>query len=541
MDRRRSIPTLACLLFAGLSLLAAAIMYVATHWGPTVSSDGVVYLLSADSFARGEGLGITWGSGRFHALDGFPPLYSLIVALLEKSGLGMVAAARVVSVVSFAGLVGGVGALTMRATRSLGLGLSVSVFLMTSPLLIGQFANAGSEGPFYLAGLSGLVLALVADQTHRWRDWLLVGILLGLSFLSRYMGVAMILSTAVYVTFTGTDPLRRRLGQAATMVVIAFGMIVPWLVWTHTTSGSVGGKSAHAISDLWGASEPLRAGLIDILWGWLPLVGQTGASYRVRGILLVLVVLGMLAVVFAVVSMARRRPGRFAQAMLMVRFALLFLTFAIVYAAVHAVAFLMASPTPDVSLRILAPLDVAGVLVALAVAGSIPMLRSSRKALLLLPAAVLVVVAIPNGLESFNLVTSLERDGGGYTGRGWRSYELLAAVGELPRGTPIITNAPDAIIFLTGRPTYWIPEIMRGEPDPYGSRFGDHPDQSEEEQAFREKGGVLVIAPGIEAQLRQIYGDDAPVRLEAMTRELKVVWREGNDQAIFSYPDSGEP
>lgn len=150
-------------LILALSLLGAGLMASATRWGPTVYSDGVVYLLSADSLAKGDGLGITWGSGRFHALDGFPPLYSLVVALLETLGLGLIPAARLVSVAGYGALIGIVGVLAMRATASAGLGLSVCVFVLTSPLLLVQFASAGSEGVFYLTGIAGLTLLLVAE------------------------------------------------------------------------------------------------------------------------------------------------------------------------------------------------------------------------------------------------------------------------------------------------------------------------------------------------------------------------------------------
>ncbi len=88
----------ACMLIALVG--AAGLSYTMPH-GPTVFSDGVVYLLSADNLVKGEGFGIVWGSGRFHPLAGYPPLYPILVALAELPGLGMLAAARATAVAAY--------------------------------------------------------------------------------------------------------------------------------------------------------------------------------------------------------------------------------------------------------------------------------------------------------------------------------------------------------------------------------------------------------------------------------------------------------
>jgi hypothetical protein len=293
--------------------------------------------------------------------------------------------------------------------------------------------------------------------------------------------------------------------------------------------------------DLWAASEPLRAGLIDITWKWLPLLGEIQASYRARGVVLLVALSGVIGVLIASVAVARRQPGDHTTVILLARWGILFWLWGVFYALVHAAAYLAAYPTPDVSIRILTPLYISGVMAALGVAWLVPAFGRSRSPMIAFPLIALVLVAIPNGRQSIQLASVLNRDGEGYASRMWQTSELVAAVSTLPEGMPIITNAPDIIIFLTGKPTYWLPEIMRGEASPDSSMFGDHPERSEEERAFRERGGVLVLAPGVEAQLRPIYGEKTRDRLEAMTGGLRVLWWNGPDQAIYSYPGDGEP
>jgi 4-amino-4-deoxy-L-arabinose transferase-like glycosyltransferase len=541
MRSERLIKALPTLLILAVSLLGVGLMVYATRWGPTVYSDGVVYLLSADSLAKGDGLGITWGSGRFHALDGFPPLYSLVVALLETMGLSMVSAARLVSVAGFGALIGAMGVLGMRATHSVGVGLSVCLLLVTSPLLLAQFANAGSEGVFYLTGLSGLVLLLVAEESGRRGVWALAAVLLGLAFLSRYVGVSLILTASLFTAFAAGWPSRGRLWKGARVAAIAIGMMLPWLLWTHSTSGTLGGKTPHVLGNLWAESEPLRAGLIDITWKWLPLLGGIQASYRVRGIVLLVALLSLIGILIACVAAARRPPGELTGVVPLARWGAVLLLWGVLYALVHAVAFLTAYPTPDISLRILTPLNLSGAMAALGVAWLVPKVSRPRSPLVALPLVALLLLVIPNARQSIQLANSLNREGEGFTSRTWQDSKLIAAVRQLPEGTPIITNAPDAIIFLTGRPTYWIPEIMRGLESPEFSTFGEHPERSEEERAFRERGGVLVFAPGIESQLQTIYRERTRDRLESMTHGLRVLWWNGPDQAIYSYPEVGGP
>jgi hypothetical protein len=529
------------LLIIAVSLLGMGLMAYATRWGPTVSSDGVVYLLSADGLAKGTGLGITWGSGRFHALDGFPPLYSLVVALLERVGLSMLSAARLVSVVCYGALIGVMSLLGLRATRSVGTGLSVCIFLVTSPLLFRQFASAGSEGLFYLTGLSGFMLLLIAEQTGRRRDWALAAVLLGLAFLSRYVGVSLILTGCLFAVFAVGWPVRGRLWKGAMVAAIAIGMMLPWLFWTQLTSGTVGGKTPHALGDLWAESEPLRAGIIDFMWTSLPLLGGMQASYRVRGVVLVVVLMSLIVFLIGSVAAARRRPGEHTGVVPLVNWGALFLLWGVLYALVHAVAYLTAYPTPTVSVRLLTPLYISGAIAGLGVVWLIPRVFGLRTLLIALPVVALLLLVVPNGRQTMQLANALNRQGDGFTSRSWQTSELIAAVSELPDGTPIITNAPDALIFLTGRPTYWIPEIMRGQEAPDSSPFGAHPERSEEERAFRDRGGVLVFAPGIEAQLQSIYGERTRDRLESMTRGLRVLWWNGPDQAIYTYPESESP
>ena len=75
---------------------------------------------------------------------------------------------------------------------------------------------------------------------------------------------------------------------------------------------------------------------------------------------------------------------------------------------------------------------------------------------------------------------------------GWES-PVIEAINGLPVDTQIITNQPDAVLFLTGRPAHWIPEIVAQKPVEQNLRFGDG--GTYQENIFRDKGRCSGIIP----------------------------------------------
>src|SRR6185436_9214017 len=59
-------------------------------------------------------------------------------------------------------------------------------------------------------------------------------------------------------------------------------------------------------------------------------------------------------------------------------------------------------------------------------------------------------------------------DGQGYASRQWKESETVQRVRSLAPGTPIYSNAPDGVYYLTGRPAILVPEktvFVTGRPN----------------------------------------------------------------------------
>jgi len=138
---------------------------------------------------------------------------------------------------------------------------------------------------------------------------------------------------------------------------------------------------------------------------------------------------------------------------------------------------------------------------------------------------------LPHSLET---VSRLHAEGYGYTSRMWQQSELIAQVRSLPPGTPLISNQPAPIFFLTGRPSYDLVSSLAhadrpANIEPYGSNPGD-PNQI----LFRDRrAGLVIFDLGIYEQLRGIYGEDPMETLRRLTDGLEVAVRVGDGVVFF--------
>jgi hypothetical protein len=75
-----------------------------------------------------------------------------------------------------------------------------------------------------------------------------------------------------------------------------------------------------------------------------------------------------------------------------------------------------------------------------------------------------------HGVRGFHWLTAAQADGPGYASRAWKNSASIAFVRDAPADVPIYSNGYDAIYYLTGRRTFYLPEKIihgTGRPNPY--------------------------------------------------------------------------
>jgi 4-amino-4-deoxy-L-arabinose transferase-like glycosyltransferase len=105
---------------------------------------------------------------------------------------------------------------------------------------------AMSEPVFLLTGFAGLALLAAYLARPRAITLAMAALLIGLAFLSRYLGVAFILAGALVLLLmpvSDEEPFLHRLRRSLVFGAIAALPMVIWLALDYFSSGTIGGRS----------------------------------------------------------------------------------------------------------------------------------------------------------------------------------------------------------------------------------------------------------------------------------------------------------
>ena len=527
-------PYAICLAFSVAG--AIGIAYATVH-GPWAFSDSTAYVVSAMNFARGKGLGLIQASGDFSPLLHYPPLYPLVLSAAAFFHLDVLGAARWLNVLLFGSLVWAVGRLAYRGTRSTWLSFLVQSILLSSPVLTYLYCGAMSEPLFILLTMLGLSVMAKALTSSDRSQFVLAGCAAGLASLTRYTGVALAAVGVAAVLVLGTGSTRQRVSNGLTYLLIAVAPLAAWTLGTGLIRGAPAVRSlALPLGSLWEASRPLRADVADTIWRLLPYSSRLPhPPYWLIHAVWITTLLGIVAIGIGAVMKTRRSASAQSEdrPSLGVLVALL-ASYVLVYMGFVSLAFLFTWPMPDINERMLSPVLIpaylSGILAFPAAVGMRPRIRF----LLVIPVALAVGAVLSTAPAAIWTLNALHVDGAGYTSVAWRDSETVEAVMALSPSVPLISNESAALLLLTGRPAYDIPQFLELPPRPMFTRFGSAL-ASPEEQAFRQRGAALVVFDTAVSQLQGVDTEEASSRIAELTDGLVLLGRFA-DGAIYFYP-----
>jgi hypothetical protein len=404
-------------------LAAVVAVVLATGKGLYVSPDAVFYVGTARNWL--DGRGFTPPAG-LPPLEHFPPGFTWVLVAMGRLGLDPLTGARVVNALAFGAVVLLVGLVVRSRTGSLPAAFVASVLAAAAVDLLALSGSALSEPLFILLAIAGLVA--LAVYLERPSPALLAGAsaLAAAAFLTRYVGIAVVVAGVAGLLW------RRRWVAAGVFGVAA---VAPVALWLLSADGGAGDRSValHLFgADYLGqAVRPLARWVVP--WPGPPI-----------GFLLAVVVV-------AAGVVAARRTATTPLTWLLVAFTL-------AYLVVLVANRILTDATGRLDARFLAPLHVVAILLA------VPALHRLKPPALYVAGA--VVVAQVAGALSWTAGgvsdDSIRRRG--YTASAVEGSVLLATPGE-----PLYSNAPDAVIFVTGRPALAIPaekDYLTGRANP---------------------------------------------------------------------------
>jgi 4-amino-4-deoxy-L-arabinose transferase-like glycosyltransferase len=517
-----------------LSLLGMSILYYATPWGPSVGSDSVYYITSAENLYKGIGFGLPWGNTALRPYAGNPPLYPFAVLGFLFLGFDVVSAARWVNILLFGALVFSLGWFVFHQTRSVLLALGVSILAIVLPHMFDVFSSAMSEPLFYVLFFVASFLFLQYLEKHDLKLLVGVAVFLGLAFLTRYTALAAMAATGVLLLFAGPKPWKKKITHAVLLAVLAALPGIAWLLYSYNMTSEVAEREFVAVTNLWRASASFRLAMVDIWWNWIPFSDLLSIDYNIQKY--VFAVFG-LALVASLAWIGRdyilNRPDLSAEKQRAVLWITYFQLFSLFYIIIYGAAILFAHPTPDLIPRIFFPLFWGILFIFL---GICFYMHQLQKGWLWVGIGFLVLIMVANLPITLQHASQMHENGGGYTSRFWRESPVLLALKDIPYGTPIITNEPAAVLFLTGRPAHWLPDLSKSGVVDELVMFGDA-DTGVEEQTFRQQKGALVLFPTVYWQLHLFYEDKTDMRLETMLEGLEIYADFSGYSGIYFYPN----
>jgi 4-amino-4-deoxy-L-arabinose transferase-like glycosyltransferase len=251
---------------AAAALIGACILWISTRWGIGLYTDSIVYIGAARSILEGDGLSFFTDVGEFAPVTQYPPLYSYLVAAFAMLGFDPLEGARWISVLFFAGNAILVTCIVYRSTSSYIASLIATFFALSSFPMIYIHSQALTEPMFIFLVLLGFAfLALYLQHSRLWMIYA-ASLIIGLSCIARYVGVAFVLTGTMVVLCLGETTWKQKFAHAILFGALASSLFIAWVCRNLLLVGNAWNRTfgVHppALKDLLPATDTIGYWLI---------------------------------------------------------------------------------------------------------------------------------------------------------------------------------------------------------------------------------------------------------------------------------------
>lgn len=415
-----------------LSLLGAGLVLATTRYGVGTSPDSVVYIGVARNLLAGRGLTEPFGAEIDTALTRYPPLYPVLLAAGGPVGVDPLDTARWLAALLFGANILFVGlALQSLLPQSRWLPLAGSLLMLTGLPLLTMHSMAWSEPLFLLFSFVGLFLLARFLDTGKTLLLASAGVLTSLAFLTRYAALPFLAAGVLGILLLGRQPLAKRLIAGAFFAALG---VLPTVLWTLRNVAVADTATARVVA--WHPAG--KAHVWQALYtaaGWLH-VPQSAPNWLRLGLLLA--VAGAALLVVAIVW--RGRPAR-----PMPPFMQLLVLLLPLYAGFLVVSISLLDASTPLDDRILAPIYVATIFLALYAAGELLQVVAHPRRWQAGMAALLLLLVAGSVIRSAGWVNEGYTQGIGFTSLAWQRSPVIQQVRALPEDAVLYSNVPEAI------------------------------------------------------------------------------------------------
>ena len=223
-----------------LSVLAAValvlILYL-TSPGMYLAGDSVRYIMGAENMVAGNGYCRLDGYGNPKAITGFPPAFPVSISALMLLGIDKFTAPRIINVFYFCGNVFLVGWLIFRFSKKVFPAFLGALAVLGYNRVLAFHTYALSEPGFIFLSLLSFVLLAEYQRSSSWWRLLLLGLVLGILPLYRYVSLAVLPVACLLILIFSHEKWKNRILK---VFVLGLEGILPTLLWFYRNSRLVG-------------------------------------------------------------------------------------------------------------------------------------------------------------------------------------------------------------------------------------------------------------------------------------------------------------
>ena len=503
----------------GLAFAGSIALLAATPKGLGVSSDSVAYIGAARNQAAGLGLARLTGDGGTEPMTHFPPLYPLLLAGPEVFGLPALRAARLISAIVFAGSAFLTGVLVWRSSRSFVASLIGTSLFVLSPHMLETHTWAMTEGLFIFLGLAALV-ALAEYGSRRSRGILvLAAFAVAAVYLTRYIGVALLISAALYLALL-PGSLRRRSTDLAILLSIGVLPMFAWMMRNLLLTGSATNRTLQFHPPPAGS---LQDGL-TVIWQWL--VPYQYPSWGAASLLLLTACVILLLLWIERPRPFQRMPRRLAGFLERDAISPVVLYF-FAYLVVLVASLMLLDASTPIDQRLASPLLS---LTIVLLASALPWVWRAPvgKGLLRLALVLGVTLFLVSSLSRRQwLVRSIRYEPRGLAAPLWAESGVSDVLGGLPGDIVLFADNPEILYFISGRGAFGLPtrfdNVTMRERTDYTASLADL------RRRLSARGGAVVLFSDPQGALEASA-------IEDVTRDLILVY-EGGEAQVYVTPE----
>ncbi|MBE0681737.1 MAG: phospholipid carrier-dependent glycosyltransferase [Anaerolineales bacterium] len=451
MTPRQSL--LATILILGLLAgLGTFLILDATPQGLGLSDDSIAYIAGARSLLNGNGYHAIWLASN-KPVTHFPPAFSSLLALVGFSGLDPLRGTRFVNSLLFGANIFLLGCIGWRMTKSKLAGILLALLFLVNASLFRIHTAAMSE-PLYI--FFSLVSFLLFDyyfksQSKRWL--ILTGCFVGMAYLTRYAGLAL-LATFLVALILLRETWRSRLSRSLIFIASALPWIAAWAVRNKLAADNATNRTLvyHPLT-----AENIQIGIYNFSEFLVPVEAWRRMLIKVPN--LFLIILSAIALVL-LIWVARKGLKKFLQPSFETPEILSFTSALYIFGYFASIisSMLLFDASTKFKPRINSPIYVS-LLILLVL--FIFWLWQKRAVLWRGLAAGITISVIALSVYDMSLaVAQLRKGGQGYASFVWFDSEAMAFLRALPEGTRIYSNQSGPVYLYTDRPGYVLPDLV---------------------------------------------------------------------------------